>query len=362
MLKSVHTMKEWDVQNQAADTLRALFDDIPPVEVEQIELEPVIPDRGIDILARVRAFGRPHLLACEVKASGQPRHARSAVTQLRHAIRRLREDATPVFIAPFLSPESRALCREEEVGFLDLEGNCRLAFDGVFIERQVPTRPTIERRELKSIFKPKSAQVLRVMLRDPARPWRVAELADAADVSLGHVSNVRAALVDREWAEAGGQGLSLTRPDIVLDAWRDAYEPPAGNRYGFYTTLHGKAFDVAVRGVLSTSPPRGRVVLASFSAARWLAPYARAGSEFLYADPRGLERLRDALKLSSAAKGENVAVTVLQDEGPLHDAVEASPGIICTSSVQTYLDLSASGERGREAADHLRAERLQWPR
>jgi hypothetical protein len=28
--------------------------------------------------------------------------------------------------------------------------------------------------------------------------------------------------------------------------------------------------------------------------------------------------------------------------------------------VQTYLDLSASGERGAEAAEHLRRTRLTW--
>lgn len=163
--------------------MRSLFDDVPSVEIERLELEPDTPDRGIDILVRVNTFGRRHVLVCEVKSSGQPRHVRFAVLQLGHAIRRLREDATPVFIEPFLSSESQALCREEGVGFLDLEGNCRLAFGGVFIERQVPTLPTVERRELKSIFKPKSAQVLRAMLRDPVRAWRVADLAEAAEVS-----------------------------------------------------------------------------------------------------------------------------------------------------------------------------------
>jgi hypothetical protein len=34
--------------------------------------------------------------------------------------------------------------------------------------------------------------------------------------------------------------------------------------------------------------------------------------------------------------------------------------VVCTSPVQTYLDLAAAGERGQEAADHLRQERLQW--
>ena len=30
------------------------------------------------------------------------------------------------------------------------------------------------------------------------------------------------------------------------------------------------------------------------------------------------------------------------------------------SPIQTYLDLAAAGERGREAADHLRREKLTW--
>ena len=120
-----------------------------------------------------------------------------------------------------------------------------MLFDTVFIERQVASRPVIERRELRSLFKPKSAQVLRVMLR--AQPgWRVTELAEMADVSLGHVSNVRAGL-DREWARVSDDGLFLSEPDALLDARRDAYEPPAGERMTFYTTLHGSALEEAAR-------------------------------------------------------------------------------------------------------------------
>ena len=103
-------------------------------------------------------------------------------------------------------------------------------------------------------------------------------------------------------------------------------------------------------------------MFASFSAAQWLAPYARAATHFLYADKAGLDVLQHELKLSSAAKGENVVITQLNDPGLFRDRVEPAPGIICTSLVQTYLDLAAAGERGREAADHLRQEKLKWPR
>jgi hypothetical protein len=153
--------------------------------------------------------------------------------------------------------------------------------------------------------------------------------------------------------------LLLSDPDGLLNAWREAYEPPAGERRGFYTTLHGAAFESAVRELGSASDA-GSAVLASFSAGQWLAPYGRTGTQYFYADAAGLDRLQSLLKLSSASKGENLVVTVPEDSGLFRDTVEPVPGVICTSPVQTYLDLSIAGERGREAADYLRQERLQW--
>jgi len=145
-----------------------------------------------------------------------------------------------------------------------------------------------------------------------------------------------------------------------LDEWRDAYEPPAGPRMNFYTTLHGGPLEAAARRVLHADREAGRAILASFSAAQWLAPYGRTGMQYFYADDAGLEHLLAGLKLSSTSKGENVTVTVLKDLGVFRDTVEPAPGVICTSPVQTYLDLAAAGERGREAAEHLRKEWLTW--
>jgi hypothetical protein len=102
-------------------------------------------------------------------------------------------------------------------------------------------------------------------------------------------------------------------------------------------------------------------VFASFSAAHWLAPYGRTSTHYFYSDEGGLQRLRAALKLSSAAKGENVTITLPKDDGLFRDSIEPAPGSYCTSPVQTYLDLAIAGERGREAADHLRQTKLTWP-
>lgn len=358
MLKTANSVKEMEIR--AVDALRSVLEQIPTIKLKSITRESRIDHVQLDIIAKLSVAGRGHTLACEVKESGQPRYVRTGLLQLRSYVAGLGRDVTPVLIAPFLSSLSQDLCREQGVGFLDLEGNVRLAFDAVFIERAVASKPAVERRELKSLFKPKSAQVLIVMLRDPARSWRVTELAEAATVSLGHVSNVRSGLLDHEWGQVSQQGLFLAAPDRLLDAWRDAYEPPAGRRLGFYTTLHGRALEEAARRVLRAGSDKGQAIFASFSAAHWLAPFARAGTQFFYADARGLDRLQTALALSSPAKGENVVVTVPEDEGVFRDAVEPAPGAVCSGLVRTYLDLSAAGERGREAAEHLRRDRMGW--
>ena len=356
MLKSPEFLKS--LEAEAGEALRQVLSGVPAIDNVDVEVEPGGPGSRLDIVAKFAIGGRPHVIIGEVKTSGQPRHVRAALHQLRYA-QRLHQNATAVFVAPYLSEEARAVCREHNVGFLDLEGNCRIVFDSVFIERVVPTKPSVARRDLKSLFKPKSAQVLRVLLRAPLHGWKVVDLAQAAAVSIGHVSNVRTALLDREWATVGPEGLQLTAPDTLLDTWRDRYEAPPGTRLRCYTTLHGEAFDKAARAALG-SEGRPEILLASFSAAQWIAPFARAGSQYFYATDKGLDRLAAELQLSSAAKGENVVVTRLADEGLFRDVVEPAPGIFTTSPVQTYLDLAAADERGREAADHLRRETLKW--
>lgn len=353
-------MKE--AEARAAEALRRLLENIPILHVEGIDAEAVSGDWEPDLIARLVVDGNRHLLICEYKSSGQPRFARSALLELRNYVAQRAPEATPVFIAPYISPAVRQMCEERGVGYLDLEGNARIAFGGVFIERMVTDKPVVEQRELKSLFRPKSAQVLRAMLREPGRAWRVTELSEISGVSLGHVSNVRTGLIDREWARTSGDGLILSEPGALLDAWRDSYAAPAGERLGFYTPLHGSALENAARGVLRVDDTPGRAAFASFSAAQWLAPYGRTGTHYFFADEDGLRKLQAALKLAPALKGENVIVIVPKDLGLLADTVEPAPGAICTSPVQTYLDLSIAGERGAEAADHLRQERLSWPR
>jgi hypothetical protein len=358
-MKSYQSGKELEIR--AGEALRELFDSRLQIKVEKIEFESHVADgRKADILASIDAFGHRHTLVCEVKHDGQPRHVRNAVLQLLDSIGRMNLSAVPVLIAPFLSEKSRAICIDYNVNYLDLYGNAFFQAPGILIDVSVADRPVAEKRDLKSLFRPKAAHILRVMLRNPKRAWRVTELAKAADASLGHVSNVRKALLNREWAKRTSGGVALTDPDALLDAWRSAYRRPDGNMIRFYTSFHGKTFERTVKDVLSACSPQYLATFASFSAARWIAPYGRTGIDYFYANREGAEKIANALKASNVNKGNNVEILILKDRNILQDTFEPVPGVICTSPIQTYLDLSIAGERGEESADYLRRKMLVW--
>ena len=361
MMKSYFMMKSADLEVLAIEALQNLLERNPKIKIDEIgPPPPSSTDRSVDIVASIRAFNHRYKVICEVKSNGEPRHAHNAALQLRDAIAHMKTDALPVLIAPFLSEKSREVCSEYGINYLDLHGNALFQAPGILIDVSVPGRPVSEKRVLKSLFSPKAAEILHTLLCDPKRAWRVAELAGATQSSLGQVSNVRKLLLERKWAKVGNDGMVLSDPDSLLDAWRDVYRRPFGYSTKIYTHLHGFAFEKAAKKIFLTLGPDESVAFASFSAAQLLAPYARAATYYFYADKKGVARIEDVLQASNVNKGENVEVLVLKDQGLLANTVEPVPNVICTNPVQTYLDLWISGGRGKEAAEHLRREVLTW--
>jgi hypothetical protein len=360
MLKEPLPVKQ--IEQLAGEAIRSLLAEVPSVAVDSVKVD--WPPRGAraDVVVEVEVKGTRYVLVCEAKQHGQPRFVRDAIYQLKDYLREFPISATAVVAAPYLSPESRQLCIQSGVSFLDFEGNARLAFGPVFIDRLRANRPSPDVRELKSLFRAKSAQVIRVLFRDPSRGWKVADLAKAASVSLGHASNVRTALLNREWGQVSNDGLHLRAPEEVLNAWRDAYVPPVTERLSFYTTLHGSLLESRVKEFFELTPDNTQIALASFSAAEWIAPYGRTSTLFLWSKQKDVDQLRERFQLSPSSKGENVVVSLTQDSGVFFDMFEAEGRIRCTSPLQTYLDLAKSGERGEEAAEHLRRMRLSWTR
>jgi len=121
---------------RAAEALRALLRQLSAIEVKEIKLAPAAGGREVEMLAHIGVLGHNHTLACRVTSNTDPRNVRRALRDLRNRTAHLTGDSTPVLIAPYLPPETRALCDESKAGFMDLEENARLFVGEVFIGKR----------------------------------------------------------------------------------------------------------------------------------------------------------------------------------------------------------------------------------
>jgi hypothetical protein len=131
MLMTTVTMST-EFESRAADELRALLARFSAIKLVELKHESQ-SGKSTALLARVSVYGHSHTLACDLNSSGDPARIRAAFRVPRAVAAPHPADAVPVLIAPCLSPEAQALCKERQIGFLDFEGNARLTVGDFFI-------------------------------------------------------------------------------------------------------------------------------------------------------------------------------------------------------------------------------------
>ena len=359
MLKNTDGLKEADLIRKAEDSLRKCLQPLPFVESISFDQGSTPSGEGPDFIARLATFGKQKTIIGEVKNQGQPRFARAAANQLLR-YRQQFPDSYPVFVAPFISPESANILQAEGVGHLDMAGNCFLSFDKVFIRVQGNPNPFPQRRDLKSIFSPRSSRVLRVLLNAPPRPWKVEDLRQQAGVSIGLVAAVRKALLDREWAIEGSDGLTLSRPQALLEEWSSSYTYRRNEISEYYSLQDLPALE---RDLGSFCRDAGiAFALTMFSGASRVAPHTRFNRLFAYVDDR-LEEIRNRFELRPVDSGSNVMLLKPYDTGVFY-GIRSYQGLPVVSPVQLCLDLKGYKGRGEEAAQFILGQMLEktWSR
>jgi hypothetical protein len=364
-VKSGNSVKIYHGSEQAAleKILEVLQSLAPTLEVITAEINAKIDNpkgrhRHIDVRIEVLNYGVSWILNMDVTGSAYSGRLMDLIIELK----KLKEDRVyPILAVPWASERLIESCIEADIGYLDLEGNFRLVFGGLHaISRGAPA-PKSEVKSLRSLFRPKSARVLRTLLKQPNRPWRTQNLANQAGVSLGYAHKVKTALAERGWLTKEPSGFHLTHPQDLLEQWRGEWGDTRANqrmedphKQKYYTLKHGAALQKALQ------PNDGQHwVYASYSAADWLAPLARQAVLHLVADNLGLRHLQTVLQLEPVKTGFNVIIYLDPEGDILQDRFEAAPGIWTTSPVQTYLELYNSHDRGREAAEYLRKTRIE---
>ena len=235
-------LEEWP------NRVREILKTSPIVQGILIDTAPSISDRVLGGEAEFLVGDEAHRLKIVCQLSGQPRHIRYAINQLVPQNFRPKALIQGLVVAPFISLASRTILAESNIGWLDMAGNFRIVFPRFHLEILTTTRdPFATKREQRSLFFPKSARLLKILLHSPQQAWKISNLASEAGVSAGQVSNVRKALINKEWAATEtGEGFRLTQPNALLDAWRDDGAQAPNTHIRGYTILHGQKLDEAI--------------------------------------------------------------------------------------------------------------------
>jgi len=346
-------VSEREVKAQFIDRLATL---LPQVEIEELEADALFQGAAFDFVARVRIGGVRKILLGEVRSSGQPRYLRQVISRFKES--GVTNDSTCfVIVVPYLSPRGMDICRHHKVGCVDLVGNCYLEFGGVYIERIVEEKPKPVRRMIKSLFAPISSRIVRAMLEEPDRVWKLTELAEATRASLGQTYNVTEKLAAEGFAQKMVRtGVTLTDPGGLLDTWREEYDVLALNKvYSFHSPERDSARLMAE--VKQAAERLGaKYAFTLHAGASLVAPYVRFNDIHFYIGSAPQVWV-DELGLHTVEFGGNVHLLQPYDEGVFY-RLRSPQGMAIVGNIQLYLDLYRYPARGREQAEFLREKEI----
>jgi hypothetical protein len=343
-------VKEADLIAKAIESLRT----VPNLKIEQIGAVqiPNHPDFTFLLTLGQKKFK----VIGEAKSTGEPSILRRSGAWLKDRLTNFKHDYA-VIVAPFISREGAAICRELGVGYIDLSGNCLLNIDGLYIERTGNPNKFKKPREIQSLFSPKSSRVIRCLLSDPKRTWTLKGLATETGVSIGLIHRLATALENNLFAKKDLRAFKLEDPTRLLEAWRDEYyrRAPKWSRY----VIKVASVEELVQDLKAAALRHGvRYALSGPSGASLISPYMNPTTVHLYVDVLKQEFL-EQLKVGPVSSEGNLLMRVVEQENEFIGS-RLVKDVYVVSDLQLYLDLWAMGGRGQEAAEELRKERLQF--
>jgi len=331
------------MESTAQSILKVTLQKIPFLKIVSIDRE----RSRVDFVVNLALNNKKQALIVELKNNGQPRMAREAVNQLIR-YRDSFPNAYSVFMAPYISPQAADICLEDGVGYIDFAGNSYLSFGQVYIDQTGRPNPFKTRRDLTSLYSPKASRVLRVLMNNPGRRWKMQDLATEAGVSLGQIANVKKILLDRKWITQQ-DGFSLMEPWELLEGWSEAYTYRKNQVQNFYSLKSIPEIEADLARVCSEKGIE--YALTGFSGAARFAPAVRYNRAMGYVFNMP-EDMVSMLNLKEVESGANVMLLGPYDEGVFY-GTQVVDDIRIVSPLQIYLDLKGYKGRGEEAAEVL---------
>ena len=212
---------------------------------------------------------------------------------------------------------------------------------------------------VRNIFSPVASRISRALLVNRDKDWSVLALSTETETGYGHAHRVVNTLIRMGLCRrTDANRIRLTNPGGLLTRWANYYDFASFNNIHPYYSLH-ENLDRLLRKLTSRRRPASKHALTLHAAAALLSPHVRPVSVHLYVESEKLAQWQRFLDLELSEMGGNVFLVEPYDQGVFY-GIQHRNGIAIASSIQLYVDLFNYPARGREAADHLRSEVIEF--
>jgi hypothetical protein len=342
-----------------AGAVAVLSSRLPPGwSVERIRLGGAEEDR--DLLITAPGGTAQAAILVEARRDFAPRDVQAFSDDFTRRLRRQAGDMPLLLIAPYVSPRTRELLAREQINYVDLTGNIRIALRNppMFIEAQGAQRDPTAPVRGRGIRGAKAGAILRVLI-DVRPPYSGAEIARAAKVNEGYVSRILDSLVDEGLIERPGRG-PITEVDWEALIRRRAEVVDLLKPTGAFRFVARNGLTEVLERLKQIPNERSFVITGSFAAAR-LAPVTAPALLVLYAvEPR---RLAEELRLMPVEFGADV-VLVRPDNEVVFQRTDRDGSLSWAAPSQVAMDCLSGGGRmpaeGEAVIAWMRANEEAW--
>ena len=328
------------------DTLAELTKEMPRL-LEGFEIKKIRKTGKDQIVVSVMMGRTTRDLLVTVRTQGEPRIAMQAIMQMRMAEKK---DIYPVFAAGFVTGSTRRLCKEQNVGYMDLVGNVYLRFDSVFVDRSGADTFKREFRGVKQLLAPKATRVIRALLSSDG-PKTISSLATECGMSPAGVYWVMRLLLDKGFIERDEKKrIILVKSEELLGTWSGGWNMQKNSVFRYFS-FERTPEDIIKKLAEFGKKNKLRYGLTLMAGSSLVAPFVRYEDVWAYVEDA--EVWAKGLDLKPVDGGANVILVKPYDEG-VFTGLQDINGLSVVSNIQLYVDLYNYPARGRQQAEFLK--------
>lgn len=323
---------------ESISVLKELLGRVPVVEDIQIADE---SEHGFTVILQERGSGSFEIHVTCLK--------RAVPSSVKEVVSQSNGQLYCIIMAPYISDASAKICETYGVGYCDLSGNCLIQMDSIYISNKGnPNRYPVE-NHAKTIFKSSAkttSLILRELMKDVSKRWKIKELAEKVGCSIGMVSRVKTYLCEQSWAVMDSSGLHITDAESLMKEWSRVYEIPEA--ISCYTIVSIPRFEEKCYAAYRNNGVS--LCLTGFSGGVRYAPVVRYTKAHVWVDRKDITDFLNLTECKKVDSGANVTVYIADSDEVFVDCREINQSRVA-SPVQVYLDCMQLKGRGEEMAE-----------